>query len=802
MVWRGRFFRSLGPAAIPIILVIAVGILASEAAFGLFDSVVSGALPYNAKARLAYVDALMPGRKPFNLDRQQADDVAQAAASPFEESGYYSLRPPLVPSAAQAAVNVIAVSPGFLPAFPITPMLGTGFAPADFTGATRQPALLSYPLWRKLFGGRSKVVGKAVDLGGEKFLVRGVLPRNFSYLGGGSLLIVPVTAANVGPNDTAVFVARLRAGSSLESVNAWLNAIAAHHEYSVGPVLLDGLRFHARPLLGAILGPVAAWIRALLLTALFVFCLACASAATLLLTRSAVHRRELAIRMALGAPASRLAAAALTESLGLSLLGCAVGLALTPYALEILRNFAIPAVSVASIAHAPMGLTIPLALRALGLGILCAALVGSVPALRALRCSPAGLMAGSDRNSSARAAGRGASLAGGSALIAVQVALAVAFLCVATILAASMAGLVGAKLGFTPNGLAAASLQVEPGPTEIPALLDRLHSVPGVIAVAITGHLPLSSTPEVTTQFGLRDASGTWVSSPRVQCDAVSSGYFRTMGAGLLAGPGFANETQGGRGRVAVVNASLADLLWPGESALGRTVDLSWPSARSELATIVGVAPDIADTMQPGPATEPKIYFLYRQEPWAIAEGSFTVLYRRSAGSSQPAAATIADIIRTTLPRSGIMTTTDVLDDLHAKWILPRVRFYTAAALAGSALLISLLGIFAIVGHDLVRRRRELGVRTALGAPPGRLRAQMIARAGAPACAGAIVGVWAAHLLVGLIGASLYVPDRLGPAGYFVPAALLLAASVGVAVIVTAPVVEESPAVLLQDRTP
>ncbi len=625
----------------------------------------------------------------------------------------------------------------------VPPALGRLFTLGDETGG-RRLAVISDALWRKQMGAHPDAIGRTVVLGEQPYEIIGVLPAGFSFLrpadvwlvGGGGIpggAPVPEGAPERDAHYLRVF-GRLRTGIGLDAARSELRTIAGRLAATY-PDTNANLGADVTSLQQTLAGEARPVLVAMQLGAGLLLLVALANVATLLLLRAVALAREVALRQALGARRGTLVTAALAE--GLLLCGAgALGAAGTAWA------------AIRWLVHqAPAGLPrlveialdLP-ALAALGALALAAALLfGGAPFFQ--RVAPAlVLRAATPGAGGGRAAGRLR-----SALTIAQLAFAFVLLAGTALLGASFAHLRSVDSGVRADGVLVAQLHLSDTKKRdamlknrfYDAVLAKLRTVPGVVSADLALTAPLDGA--ISRGFWIEGRPQRGPNQVEiVSFQTVSEGYFQTLGVPLFSGRAFVPADESGA-QVAIVNRALAERYFPGEAALGKRIGFGRAGDAAQLRTIVGVVANVRDDGLAEPPA-PTVYVPYAQnrEPWNMAalllrvpgdsgagavEGGGAVVPGDSGGDSGALAESVRRAILEVDPGQPV-TRLQTLDQALQRELSPR-RFslMLAALFAVVALLVSALGTYAVLAFEAARRRREVGIRLALGA-----RAQQVAR--------------------------------------------------------------------------
>jgi predicted permease len=597
-----------------------------------------------------------------------------------------------------------AVSGNYFTVLGVTPTVGRFFSErsADLADPI---VVVSNALWQRRFGGDPTIVGQTITLNGQPCTVVGIAPKGFT----GEERLPPTDLwypAAARPDQIAtsrrefVLLGRLAPGFTVEQAQAEADTIFARPEWQsirrtrLGKIVIVWSEEYSRMDHGGrltyLMGPVVG----------LVLLVACANVSCLLLGRYEQRRREIAVRLALGASRWRVMRYLLAEGLLLALAGGALGLLFTAWGLGV-----VPSVLPSTLASwAPdlhvdqrvLGLT-------LGLSIFATLAFGLMPAWRASRLDVSAMLK-SDGAHLGKTPSR-------NVLVVVQVAIAMVFLALAALFIRGFWTGMNRDLGFSERNLLLAYL-VPDRPRDLPGYLDEVRetttALPGVRAVtvanALVGGRPV--TVRVPDAGIADDAAGR-----PFPCNFADTGYFATLGIPFLNGRDFTPHDDRGSGRVAIVSEAMAKRFWPNESPVGRTLF----AGRNGLLPreIIGVVRDVADLGERGASTEPLFYLPLRQE-----QAGDMLLIVKTRKSPAELTAPVRDALR----RMGTPTTALLFDTVTGRLRTAMLPQWFGAWLGGVlgllAFVLAVSGLYGVVAYAVARRTRELGIRIAIGATP------------------------------------------------------------------------------------
>jgi predicted permease len=740
-------------------LTLALGVGATSAVFGVLKSVLLTPLPY---ANPDHVVVVWSAWKGFDQTWLSYDEWEgwKARVPAFADIGLYQDGSATVDGESPERVRTASVQASVLPILGVTPERGRNFTPDEDRPSGPRVVILSHELWERRFGGDLSVVGRRIQISGNAMMVVGVMPPDvrlpLDYTSGErSELWFPLAtdAANQGAVPGPEFpkggashgfyaVARLAPGATAATANAQLRTLVADLE-KFGYMANIGFHAYAVPVEEQITGRVRPVLLVVFGAVVLVLLIACANVAGLLLVRGETRRRELAVRVALGAGGRRLARLLIAESAVLAALGCATGVALATASVRLLRA---NAPGVPRIAETSVDWTV--LLFALVMAVVTALITGVLPLAQAAKLGLA---------SELREGGRGATsgrarLRWRQLLVAAEIALAVVLVAGAGLMIRTVRNLLTIDPGFRPDGVLTMRVSTPsmwyPDSIRVVAFWDdvqrRVAAIPGVKRVGAARLLPLASEMgdwgllvEGYTPPPNQGTPGDW--------QVVTPGYLETMRVPVREGRTFDARDGMSAPLALIVNRTFEQQYFAGRRALGGRVRIGGDTTK--VYTIVGVVDDVRHNALRG-AVKPQFYATLAQ--FAVAPGNTRrsmSLVVRTDGDPKSLIASVRGAVKAVDPRLAVSEMRTMRDIVNAAIGGQRFAAQTLAAFGVLALILSAIGIFGIVSQVVASRVHEFGVRAALGATPRDLMAISLGSGLRQTVVGLGVGIVAALML-------------------------------------------------------
>ncbi|MGD1094194.1 MAG: ABC transporter permease [Bryobacteraceae bacterium] len=777
------------------LLTLAIGIGANTAVFSVVNSVLLKPLPYPKSEDLVGVWQTAPGAaglanfsSGLRLSLSMYLTYAEQNRT-FQALGVWSPSNFSVTGIAEPEqVRAVIVTDGTLQALSVPPALGRSLGPADYKLGSPETVMLGYGYWQRRFGGDRSVIGRGIRIESRPRQIVGVMPRGFRFVDTEAELIVPIRfdrnkliLAGFGFQG----IARLKPGVTIAAANAdvarmipiWMDSWSngpgtngrAYEKWRITPAL--------RPLKQEVVGNIGSVLWVVMGTIGIVMLIACANVANLLLVRAEARQQELAIRAALGAGWGRIVRELLLESLLLGLLGGALGVVLASEGLSFLVAMGpanLPRLSEISLDGRALAFTVVLSL-------LSGLLFGLIPALK---------YAGARSLAALRSAGRTSSVSrerhrARNILVVAQVAMALVLLVCAGLVIRSFQALRTVEPGFT-HAEHLQTMRISIPPSLIPEpqqvtriqnnIADKLAAIPGVTSVGFASAMPMEGIePDWDAIYAEGNAYGTDEIPPLRLFKNVSPGVFHAMGTRLMAGRELTWTDVYGLRQVLMVSENLARELWgTPTAAVGKRIrefeNGSWWE-------VVGVVQDVRENgvHEKAPAIVYRPLMMRYSSLNSVRTVTFAIRSDRAGteGFLNEIRQAVWSV-NANLPVASERTMQEIYGQSLARTSFTLVMLGIAGAMA---LVLGIIGIYGVISYAVSQRRREIGIRLALGAQQGELRGMFVRHGLVLAGIGVVIGLGAAMVLTRLMTSLLFGISALDPLTYAAVPVVLVAAA-------------------------
>ncbi len=811
-IWVTRFVSELGrdvryglrmlvkkpTLTIVAVLTLALGVGANTAIFSIVDAVLLRSLPYRDPDRLVRIFFNEPGvglrdvrfSEPELEDLQKRSGVFEDVTTLFEGSE------DVIGDGPPERVEGVNGSFSYFPLLGVTPQLGRLFGPPDFTPGFASEVVISDGLWRRAYGADPHIVGRTLRLDNDPFTIIGVLPPGFRHPGPTVSGDVEVfgAAGMIGdpfpkPMRSTRFlvngIGRLKPGVTMAQAQTRLTTMAAELRRAFPGDYPPQAQWtiEIQPLQETLVGNVRPMLLVLLGAVILIVFIVSLNIANLLLARASGRQHEMAVRVSLGASRGRLVRQMVTESMLLSLIGGAAGIAGAVGTLGFILRFVpsdIPRLNEVRIDWVVLAF-------ALLLSILTGLVFGLAPAFHSARVALSSAIREGAR-------GSGYSTKTGrlrDVLIVSELAFAVILMVGAGLLLRTLWDLLQENPGFNPTQIVAANIQL-PSPNEdandpyldVPhratferELLRRMKTLPGVELAALTSALPSTNTNPnavggVTNEgFAIEDSPDESLQDLRAERIRISPDYFKVLQASLLRGRSFTEHDEDGKPLVAIIDESTAHQYWPNRDPLGRRVRFTRDRTKP-WTTIVGIVKDIkSDGLDIDGV--PHIYVSTYQD----SNRRLSLVLRTSlpARALEPHIRHEIQSIDPSLPVFGVASMNDVLDRSLAS---RRFSADLVGGFAGLAVLLASIGIYGLLAYIVGQRSREIGIRMALGARREDILRMFLRRGVVLAGVGVAVGLVISAFSASVMASLLYGVRPHDPAVFLIVPLLLFAIAV------------------------
>ena len=783
VVWDFRFAlrrltRQPGLSVI-VILTLAVGIGASTAIFSVVDAVILQPLPFGEPDRVVRLrTSRASDSRLTSVSYPDYEDWARENRVFDHLAAFGSRTVTLTGSGPAEQFSAGLVSADYFSVLGVEPTLGRGFlaSEADLPGQAAV-VVIGDSLWRERFGADEAVLGNIMRLNDANYEIVGVMPPGFGGFDGSRSLWVPISM-----NDTVSPTLRsydflhtrdIRWHAVIGSLGDGVTLDSAREDMARVSVMIGEENSESDESYGVwittaydeLVGDLSLPLFVVSGGVIFLLLLACANVANLLLARATLREKEIAICAAMGARTRRLVGQVLSESAWLAIAGASVGLLVAAGALKLLEAF--PAAALPYFATASLNWRV-LAFSG-AVAIVTVFLTGLVPAYVGSRTDLASSLHGTRSNIAGQRRGLR------DLFVVAQVAIALILVTGAGLMVKSFDRVSRFEPGFQTDDLMAMEISVPTLPTQeetqalLVRLLERLEAVPVVESAGFTSHLYFFDG--YLSMFVGREGE-VEEDSLRIDRQYASPGYFDVMGIPVLAGRGFVDSDDSSSGLVAVVAASLAEGLWPGQDPLGRAVDFG---EESGALRVVGVVGDVVPRVVWGPAAEnPQIYTPAFQAPMG-GSPDFVLRTRPGEGVDLRSIRAAVAEVHSDMPVSRFESMGQLISRQTAQ---TRVVGAMIGLFASLALILATLGVYSVVSYAVARRTSEFGVRMALGASSADIVRDVVGRAVLMTGVGAVLGVLGAYWLTQFMSDVLFGVEPRDLAAFVAAPVLLVAVAV------------------------
>ena len=798
-----RSLRRSPGFAVVALLALAIGIGGNTAVFSVIDATREQAIPYADPERLVY---LIGNARRDVVERRGAsypDFVDwRAQATSFEDlAAFDSQLMSLTGADETERIGSEFVSASYFSLLGVSPTLGRTFRrEEDDVAKPSMVIVLSDGLWRRRFGADPQILGRPVILNGEPYTVLGVMPAGFAGITDEAQLWFPFAryappGAMAGRDNRGFTVlARLQPGVTLTAAQAELDTIASRLQRAY-PATNEGRGIEVSPLSIELFGRVRLGLRVLMGAIAFVLIIACANVANLLIARSEVRRKEIALRIAIGAGRARLLQQLVTESCVLTLLGAAGGLVLGQATIGMLMTRS----PVTFPSLVTPGLDLRVAAFTITVSLLCGIAVGLAPWWQTRIVDLSVRLRESARSSDGPRSQR---LRNG--LVVAEVALAIVLLVGASLMIQSVRRLAAIDPGFDPTSLLTVHISLparvpppvgtspgqappagtSPGQTPpAPAppapvvtgheLLERIRAVPGVVAAGLGNDIPLDGNGGASLYVAEGHTEVTGQNRPRTWRHRVSPDFFDALGIPFVSGRTFLDGEITPNSSAVIVSEKLAARFWPGQDPIGKRLKFGDVNSDVPWLSIVGVVRDVKyRRLDPNANADPDIY-----QPFVDRNSQIAFAIRTSVPPSS-VIAPVRAAIRAVNPSIAIYGVAPMDDQVRSQSSAPRFITWVMGVFAGIALWLCALGIYGVMSYMVTQRTREIGIRLALGAQPREVLAAIVGGGARLIAVGVVLGGLAAVALRRTVSTQLFEVPLSDPAAAF---AMILFAFVGLA---------------------
>jgi putative ABC transport system permease protein len=747
------------------ILTLALGLGATTAIFSVLYAVLLRPFPFPDSDRLVVLwqkgpqmemSISWPTVQDWMKEQQSFTALAAFRRDAYNLSGAGQLPENVTGAYASASVFDVAGLP---------PLLGRYYTAEDDKPGAPPVVVLGENLWARRYARDPAILGTTIPVDGVQRTVIGIAPAGLAIPSRAEMWVPIFPYADTqkswqsrGNNPGLYSAGRLKPGVTIEQARADMERIYVGLRAAY-PDNLAKVSAILHPLRENVVGRFSAGLWSLLAATGFVLLIACANVASLFITRGISQERDYAVRAALGASRARLMGHLLTESLLISAAGGACAVLFAWWSLDVIRHF-VPA-DVARFQGIELnGWVLAFAI---GAALLAGMLAGLWPALRLARPDVRGALHEGGRGATSGTASR-------RFLVGAQVALTLVLLSVSGLILRSLERMRSADLGFNPSSILQFSMSLPASryddKTEhddaarrfYQQLTDRLAALPGVTGVGLSTTPPLNAGWQSSLAAeGVHDPDAN--DKPLAEMSIISDDLFQTLRVPLLRGRAFGPQDEGAPPAV-IIDEAFANKFWPGQDPIGKRVN--WGrTEKDELRwfTVVGVVPTLRVYGYDEPTLRPQAYWSLRQYAWL-----YKIALVRTEGSPRLLERQVRELVATLDPEIAIFNVTTMQEEVESTYAGTTLQSFLLSLFAGLALLLALTGLYSVVAYGVSMRRREIGVRMALGAQARDVIGLMIRQGLVPLAAGAVAGLAGALAAGYAIRSQLYEVSAADPA--------------------------------------
>ena len=729
-------------------LTLALGIGANTAIFSAVNAVLLKPLPFPESQQLLDLSETFKPNGYGSVSVPTFEDWKSQNTVFAGTSAYSSTSFNLQGNDTPQRIPGLNVSANYFDVLGMKPALGRAFLPGEDVAGNEHVVVISDDLWRRNFAANPNIVNQTIPVNGQQYTVVGVMPRELSALYRTvqmwSPLVFPETDRLDRGNHKYLVIGRLKSGVTLTQAQEQMNTIADRLEAQYK----NGRGIKLQRIEDLWVANVRSTLLMMMVAVGFVLLIACTNVANLLLARATVRRREISIRIALGAGRHRLVQQFLAEGLLLSVLGGGLGIALAWWSMGVLGKIAFPFLPRSQ----EIRIDARVLLFTLAVAVLTSVIFGVIPSLQAGK---------TDVQTTLKEGGNtvSESFVGGwlrQLLVVIEVAAAVVLLIGAGLMIRSVLAIREVQPGLQPQNLLTAKLTL---PTDkykdaesairfYQQVLERVKNLPGVESAALISHLPIEERG-FNGNISVADKTYPPNEGPLVEYRVISDDYFRTAGIPLLRGRVFSKHEDDDTRAVVVINDAMAKQVWPGEDPIGKQI------TDDPKATVIGVVGNVKNwglLQQP----VPEMYAPYAMKDfWPDMRWNLRLLVRTTMDSNTIAAAVRREVqaVDPAQPIYAVQGMSLVIENTVRD---KSMNTTLLSVFAGVSLLLALIGVYGVMSYTVAQHTREIGIRMALGAQPAAILKLILGRGLALVSIGVGIGVAASFALTRFIESLLF----------------------------------------------